>query len=86
MIQTSNQTTAMGEPTEAQEQRDRYLFGNLESFGKNRQMLEEVNWGGSCPSLAGCGNQLGSEELDLANDFRPGMLRYRDDVNGWVKV
>jgi NADH-quinone oxidoreductase subunit B len=45
MIQTSNQTTAMGEPTEAQEQRDRYLFGNLESFGKNRQMLEEVNWG-----------------------------------------
>jgi NADH-quinone oxidoreductase subunit B len=49
MIQTSNQTTTMGEPTEAQQQRDRYLFGNLESFGKNRQMLEEVNWGSSQP-------------------------------------
>ena len=24
---------------------DRYLFGNLESFGKNREKVQEVNWG-----------------------------------------
>ncbi len=45
MTQTSNQMAAMGEPTKAQQQNDRYLFGNLESFGKNRQMVQEVNWG-----------------------------------------
>jgi NADH-quinone oxidoreductase subunit B len=25
--------------------KDRYLFGSLDSFGKNQQMLHEVNWG-----------------------------------------
>ena len=49
MTQTSNQMATMGEPTKAQQQSDRYLFGNLESFGKNRQMVKEVNWGSSQP-------------------------------------
>ena len=49
MNQTSNQTATMAEPTRVQQQSDRYLFGNLDSFGKNRQMLEEVNWGSSQP-------------------------------------
>ena len=49
MTQTSNQMATMGEPTEAQQQNDRYLFGNLESFGKNREQVQEVNWGSSQP-------------------------------------
>ncbi len=34
-----------GRPTEAFRQNDRYLFGTLNSFGKNREKLAEVNWG-----------------------------------------
>ena len=49
MTQTSNQMVTMAEPTKAQKQDDRYVFGNLESFGKNRQMVQEVNWGSSQP-------------------------------------
>ncbi len=49
MTQTSNQMATMAEPTKAQQQSDRYLFGNLESFGKNREMVQEVNWGSSQP-------------------------------------
>ena len=49
MSQTSNQMATSGQPIEAKQQSDRYLFGNLESFGKNRQMLDEVNWGSSQP-------------------------------------
>jgi len=49
MSHTSNQMPTMGEPTTAQQPSDRYLFGNLESFGKNRQMVQEVNWGSRQP-------------------------------------
>ena len=32
-------------PAAGIEQNDRYLFGSLDSFGKNREKLNEVNWG-----------------------------------------
>ncbi len=48
MSQTFDQM-ASGTSVEVTGQNDRYLFGNLESFGKNRQMLDEVNWGSSQP-------------------------------------
>src|ERR1700744_1804872 len=44
-----NQTTASGRPTTVPQRNDRYLFGKLESFGKNRDMLAEVNWGDDQP-------------------------------------
>ncbi|MGC9199815.1 MAG: NADH-quinone oxidoreductase subunit B [Acidobacteriaceae bacterium] len=49
MSQASNQTETSGASAGVQQKSDRYLFGNLESFGKNREKLEEVNWGSGQP-------------------------------------
>lgn len=45
MASSAETTTSNGRPTGGPEQKDRYLFGNLESFSKNRAKIEEVNWG-----------------------------------------
>ena len=39
------QTSSNGRPTDVPQPQDRYLFGSLDSFGKNRDKLNEVNWG-----------------------------------------
>ena len=44
-----NQTTTSGRPTAVPQRTDRYLFGTLESFGKNREKVAEVNWGDDQP-------------------------------------
>src|ERR1700721_759832 len=49
MSQTSNQIATSGEAVAPAQHHDRYLFGALGSFGKNREKLEEVNWGSSQP-------------------------------------
>ena len=46
MTQPSNQSSANGRPTES---KDRYIFGTLDSFGKNRDKVDEVNWGEASP-------------------------------------
>jgi NADH-quinone oxidoreductase subunit B len=45
MSTVSRDNTSSGRPTETPQAGDRYLFGNLESFGKNQEKLKEVNWG-----------------------------------------
>src|SRR5438270_13942497 len=45
MSTASNQNTSAGRPTEVPQSGDRYFFGALDSFGKNREKLNEVNWG-----------------------------------------
>lgn len=42
------QTSTNGRPVTPQ-RTDRYLFGTLDSFGKNREKIEEVNWGDDQP-------------------------------------
>jgi NADH-quinone oxidoreductase subunit B len=49
MSTDSNQTTTNGRPTSVPEQKDRYFFGTLESFGKNREKIEEASWGDAPP-------------------------------------
>jgi NADH-quinone oxidoreductase subunit B len=44
-----NQTTTSGRPTAVPQRTDRYLFGKLDSFGKNRDKIAEVNWGDDQP-------------------------------------
>jgi NADH-quinone oxidoreductase subunit B len=44
MSNLAEQTTSNGRPT-ATPQNDRYFFGNLDSFGKNREKVNEVSWG-----------------------------------------
>ncbi len=45
MTTPANETTSNGHPTTVPQQNDRYFFGSLESFGKNREKLREVSWG-----------------------------------------
>ena len=45
MNPASDQNTSSGRPTDAPQKGDRYLFGSLDSFAKNREKLQEVNWG-----------------------------------------
>jgi NADH-quinone oxidoreductase subunit B len=49
MTQTADQTSTNGRPTEVPQHRDRYIFGTLDSFGKNREKTDEVNWGNEQP-------------------------------------
>jgi NADH-quinone oxidoreductase subunit B len=49
MSQNPSQTSTNGRPTSVPQRNDRYIFGNLESFGKNRDKLDEVNWGSAEP-------------------------------------
>ena len=45
MTPNTQQNSSNGRPTEVPQVGDRYLFGSLDSFGKNREKLSEVNWG-----------------------------------------
>ena len=45
MTTSADETTSNGRPTTVPQKDDRYLFGSLESFGKNREKLREVSWG-----------------------------------------
>ena len=45
MLPASDHTSTSGEPTVGRVKDDRYFFGSLDSFGKNREKLNEVNWG-----------------------------------------
>src|SRR6201747_1155984 len=49
MTTPSQETTSNGRPTSTPSKNDRYLFGTLDSFGKNQEKLEEVNWGTEQP-------------------------------------
>jgi len=41
----ANETSSNGRPTETPQANDRYFFGSLDSFGKNRDKINEVAWG-----------------------------------------
>jgi len=45
MTTTADQNSSNGRPTDVPQPGDRYFFGSLDSFGKNRDKLREVNWG-----------------------------------------
>ena len=45
MASSAETTTSNGRPTRGPVQKDRYFFGSLDSFSKNRAKIEEVNWG-----------------------------------------
>jgi NADH-quinone oxidoreductase subunit B len=45
MTTPADQNSSNGRPTEVPQEGDRYFFGSLDSFGKNRDKLREVNWG-----------------------------------------
>ncbi|MGD0798186.1 MAG: NADH-quinone oxidoreductase subunit B family protein [Acidobacteriaceae bacterium] len=45
MTSHSQQDRSVGGAAEKPRMNDRRLFGSLESFGKNREKLSEVNWG-----------------------------------------
>src|SRR6201995_4967376 len=49
MSSSSQQTSTNGRPTSAPQSSDRYIFGTLDSFGKNRDKVAEVNWGDDQP-------------------------------------
>jgi NADH-quinone oxidoreductase subunit B len=49
MNNPSNETSNNSHTAEAQVSRDRYFFGTLDSFGKNRDKVDEVNWGDAQP-------------------------------------
>ena len=44
-----NETTSSGRPTAVPQKNDRYIFGSLDSFGKNQEKLHEVSWGDAAP-------------------------------------
>ena len=72
-------------------ERDRYLFGALESSARNRVKLQEVSYGfeepeGVLADLAGFCGELDTQELGLADDLWAGLLRHRDDVDGGVAL
>ncbi len=43
------ETTSNGRPVDGPGKSDRYFFGALDSFGKNQEKLEEVDWGADQP-------------------------------------
>src|SRR6202045_565638 len=44
-----SETTSSGRPTTVPQKNDRYIFGSLDSFGKNQEKLHEVSWGDAAP-------------------------------------
>ena len=46
---SANETSSSGRPTGVPQRNDRYIFGTLDSFGKNRDKLDEVSWGEEQP-------------------------------------
>jgi NADH-quinone oxidoreductase subunit B len=49
MTSHANETSSSGRPTAVPQSSDRYIFGTLDSFGKNRDKLAEVSWGDAQP-------------------------------------
>jgi NADH-quinone oxidoreductase subunit B len=49
MSKAESENTSSGRPTITPQKSDRYLFGNLDSFGKNQAKLQEVSWGDEQP-------------------------------------
>ena len=49
MSNNPNETSTNGRPTAANQANDRYIFGTLDSFGKNRDKVSEVSWGTEQP-------------------------------------
>src|ERR1035437_2200451 len=45
MIPSPEQNSGTGGSLAGPQKNDRYFFGSLDSFGKNREKLNEVNWG-----------------------------------------
>ena len=45
----TGQNSSSGRPTEVPQKDDRYVFGTLDSFGKNQDKLKEVSWGTDLP-------------------------------------
>jgi NADH-quinone oxidoreductase subunit B len=45
----AGQNSSSGRPTATPQTDDRYLFGTLDSFGKNQDKLKEVSWGTDLP-------------------------------------
>ncbi len=43
------ENTSTGRPVPPSQGTDRYIFGTLDSFGKNQEKLREVNWGPDQP-------------------------------------
>jgi NADH-quinone oxidoreductase subunit B len=49
MSTTSNENMSNGRPTATPQKNDRYIFGSLDSFGKNHEKVTEVSWGDQQP-------------------------------------
>lgn len=49
MSSKANETSTNGRPVSGPGRNDRYIFGTLDSFGKNRDKVEEVSWGEDQP-------------------------------------
>ena len=49
MTTSASETTSNGRPATGPAKSDRYFFGSLDSFGKNQDKLNEVNWGSDQP-------------------------------------
>src|SRR4030081_2152522 len=49
MSTRGSETTSSGRPTTVPQKNDRYIFGSLDSFGKNQEKLHEVSWGDAPP-------------------------------------
>ena len=49
MTPESNQTSTNGRPVNVPQRSDRYIFGTLDSFGKNREKVAEADWGNDQP-------------------------------------
>ena len=49
MSTSSEQTSTNGRPVAVPQRSDRYLFGTLDSFGKNQEKTAEVDWGNDQP-------------------------------------
>ena len=49
MTSDFHQTSTNGRPVAPSQHADRYIFGTLDSFGKNRDKVSEVDWGNDQP-------------------------------------
>ena len=49
MSNESQQTSTNGRPVSGPGRNNRYIFGTLDSFSKNREKIDEVNWGDEQP-------------------------------------